>query len=127
MQPCALYANSKNAKQNLFTAAAALYLLTQDLNYRIEADEFFDWAYGSYLYNWNNVALQGVAVLAAAVDAPNMNTTRAMYRYMLRQTATNWAGCSLNGTASWMGNTYCKCVDFCCCCVLGFDSLRVLL
>jgi hypothetical protein len=111
LQPCELYANTKNAKQNLFAAAASLFLLTEDINYRIEADEFFDWSYGSFLYNWNNVAQQGIVVLSASVDAPNMNITRAMYRDMLRQTATNWAGCSLNGTATWKGNTYCKCVS----------------
>lgn len=108
VQPCILYANSKNAKQNLFAAASALFLLTEDANYRREADEFFDWTYGSYLYNWNNVAQQGVVILSAALDVKGSNFTRAMYRDMLRQTAKNWAGCSLNGTASYNGNTFCK-------------------
>lgn len=109
MQPCVLYTNSKNAKENLFSAAAALFLLTQDPYYRIEADQFFEYTYGSYLYNWNNVAQQGIIVLAASKAPPNMNITQSMYKDMLRMTTSNWAGCSLNGTASYKDNIFCKC------------------
>ena len=111
MQPCVLYTNSKNAKENLFAAASALFLLTGDKQYRIEADQFFDWTYGAYLYNWNNVAQQGVIILAAAVAPPGMNITRSNYQDMLRTTTTNWAGCSLSGTSFYKDNVFCKCVS----------------
>lgn len=55
MQTCELYLNRKAPEQHLFTAAAALYRLTGQQQYRTDADWLFDWSYGSFLYNWNNV------------------------------------------------------------------------
>jgi hypothetical protein len=40
LQPCTLYDNTKPPEQQLFTAAAALWSLTGDMQYRIDADSF---------------------------------------------------------------------------------------
>ena len=55
MQTCQLYVNTKDPSQHLFAAAAALYRLTGEMKYRTDVDLLFDWSYGGYLYNWNNV------------------------------------------------------------------------
>lgn len=40
VQPCYRYNNSKDPQQQLFLAEAALHLLTEELNYRDDADSF---------------------------------------------------------------------------------------
>jgi hypothetical protein len=55
LQTCILYTNRKAPDEHLFTAAAALYRLTEEQKYRTDADWLFDYAYGTYLFNWNNI------------------------------------------------------------------------
>ena len=59
MQPCALYASSKSASQNLFAAAAALHVMTGKAEYRSAADKFYSQSNPFMYYNnWNNVVTQ---------------------------------------------------------------------
>lgn len=63
MQTCSLYRNTKDARQQLFVAAAALHISstgsTQEKNdYRADADEYWDDGWEPFFFNWNNVAPQ---------------------------------------------------------------------
>ena len=58
LQTCTLFENLKPPRQQLFTAAAALYFATGLPKYRGEADYLWDAAFATFIYNWNNVAAQ---------------------------------------------------------------------
>jgi hypothetical protein len=67
-QPCQLYYNEKGPRQQLFSAAAALFVLTGSWSYRYDADGFYNTAEAfNFLYNWNNVYAQVRARAAGAV------------------------------------------------------------
>jgi hypothetical protein len=87
MQPCELYQNSKEAKQQLFAAAAALYLLTGDVKYRDDADK--KWWGGSDLFNnnWNHVYTQGITIMAIT---PNPGR----FTDLLKESVQKWVDCS---------------------------------
>jgi hypothetical protein len=55
VQPCALYANGKGPRQQLFAAAAALYAATGAAAYRAAAEDFWEPSAFLFFNNWNNV------------------------------------------------------------------------
>ena len=102
LQPCILYKNDlKGPEQDLFTAAAALFQLTGDVEYRNDADtKWWDPTGGidSVYYNWNNVWQLGVAVLASAPEpAAKPALSRKFYRTKLADFVGRWATCSNEG------------------------------
>ena len=111
LQPCILYKNDlKGPEQDLFTAAAALFQLTGDVEYRSDADtKWWDPTGGidSVYYNWNNVWPLGVAVLASAPEpAAKPALSRKFYRTKLADFVGRWATCSNEGK---LGDE-CRCV-----------------
>lgn len=58
MQTCTLYDNQKPPEQQMFVAAAAMYYITGNADYRTQADEYWDESWYSFLFNWNNVPAQ---------------------------------------------------------------------
>jgi hypothetical protein len=58
MQPCELYGNTKGPQQQLFSAAAALYLATGDASFYADAETFWDASAFLFFNNWNNVYAQ---------------------------------------------------------------------
>lgn len=99
VQPCKLYSNKKSPKQQLFVAAAALYYLTGDGKYRTDADKWHDPNAFTFYNNWNNVATQGLAILAGAPDAPGALRSRTHYMGQLRAAVKFYSDCSNDGQA----------------------------
>jgi hypothetical protein len=102
LQPCTLYNNPKDPQQQLFLAAAALYMLTEESNYRDEADYFFDPTASLFHTNWNNVYPLGVAILAGmdtVTGAPEAHRPTAEYQRLLRRTVQQWSDCSNKGSS----------------------------
>ena len=101
VQPCRLYDNPKDARQHLFLAAAALYLVSGDYNFRREADFFFDDSTSLFHTNWNNVSPLGVAILAGIdtpADVPEIHFSTADYQQLLRRSVQQWSDCSGKGS-----------------------------
>lgn len=67
-----LYENLKPPKQHLFTAAAALYHSTWLPQYRAEADYYWDAAFATFIFNWNNVAPQVLRSTTSCLDVVNL-------------------------------------------------------
>jgi hypothetical protein len=107
LQPCALYENSKNPRQQLFAAAAALHILTGDAHYRLDADSWFDSGANLFYSNWNNVWPQGLSILAGTADVPGVQRTQHDYIELLGKHVSQWAECSNSGSSGSM----CKCAS----------------
>jgi hypothetical protein len=109
LQPCDLFKNTEDARQQLFTAAAALYSLTGDATFQIDADEFFkypgrvnhDLSYDFELFHvsWSSVWTQGVAIMAG------MPSVDSKWRDMLRESAEIWSDCSSGD----LDQRFCEC------------------
>lgn len=108
MQPCQLYFNRDPPQQQLFTAAAALFALTGDSEFRHDADTFWlapdspDTDFNLLISNWNNVWLQGVSLLAmtSQSDPPGALRPQEEYRALMRMAALRWAACSSGEAAT---------------------------
>ena len=115
MQPCLLYLNKKFAPEFLFVAAASLHALTGKTLYRADADTM--WPMGpqsveqqTFLYNWNNILIQGAVILAMQPDVPGAARNRDFYRRALRSSVALWSQCSNQGEAIINYYTFCECV-----------------
>jgi hypothetical protein len=104
-----LYTNMKGPRQQLFTAAAALYLLTNKPYFRTEADTLWDPEFATYLYNWNNVPNLGLAILSLAPDLPSAKVNRNYYRNQMRNAVGYWSACNSEGSAAAKDGVFCKC------------------
>jgi hypothetical protein len=109
LQPCALYHNKKSARQQLFLAASALYVLTGESHFREEADQYFDPRADLFHINWNSVYGLGVAVLAGVDDgqaAVMPSRSASEYQQLLKRTVQQWSACSNKGASG----EKCRCV-----------------
>jgi hypothetical protein len=77
VQTCDLYANDKPPQQQLFVAAAALYLLTGNPAYKTDADTYWDDNWRLFLFNWNNVPSQVPTLTSHTLHACNLNVCMA--------------------------------------------------
>ena len=100
MQPCQLYSNPKTARQHLFLAAAALYILTGSDGFKQESDFYFDPNASLFHTNWNNVYPVGVALLAGLNKGGTEadDKARSEYRKHLGRSVQQWAACSADQT-----------------------------
>jgi hypothetical protein len=103
VQPCELYPNSKEAKQQLFAAAAALYYLTGDTKYRRDVDKWWQ-TEELFKNNWNSVYPQGLTILALT---PNPGK----YADYLKESVQKWVDCS-----SGQKTDLCECAPPICSC-----------
>ena len=115
LQVCTLYRNEKDAPEFLFLAAASLYALTGNAAYRADADKM--WPTGpqsveqqTFLYNWNNVLIQGVVILSMEADSPGATRNRDFYRRFLRTSVSLWSQCSNEGESIINFYRFCECV-----------------
>lgn len=111
MQPCELYHNTDPPDQQLFTAAAALFSLTGEAEYRRDADSFLSEDCMIVISNWNNVWGQGVSILAmtAQPDPEDVSKSQEEYRWLLGDAVAQWTACSEGDDSSKL----CKCVFSC--------------
>lgn len=124
LQPCELYYNPKPPDQQLFTAAASLFSLTGNAQFRAEADKLWDPKAFLFFNNWNNVWSQGVTILASTdrPDPPGVAIAKQTYQAYLKAGVNLWVDCSLNGKNS----NWCKCAFAqCSCCAEHWRPLLV--
>eukprot|EP00892_Ulva_mutabilis_P000075 jgi/Ulvmu1/10068/UM006_0015.1 len=110
---CTLYRNEKDAPEFLFLAAAALYALTGNADYRADADTMFPTGPQSveqqtFLYNWNNIVTQGIVILSMEPDVPAAANSRDFYRRFLRTSVSLWSQCSNEGEAIINDYKFCE-------------------
>ena len=111
LSPCQLYFNTKGPRQQLFTAAAALFSLTGERDFRTAADVYYDSTEAFlFLYNWNNVWPQGVTILASTDrgDPSGVKRTKAQYQALLKQGVDFWTKCISTGS----NGNFCECARF---------------
>lgn len=104
MQPCNLYYNPRSPLQHLFVAAAALFSLTGEAQFRVEADQWYDQAgeEETFLFfnSWNAVWAQGVQMLATAdqADPNDILVSKQGYSERLKLGVSFWTDCSEDGS-----------------------------
>ena len=111
LQVCTLYRNEKEAPEYIFVAAAALYSLTGVAAYRTDADSMWpEFAtYQVFLYNWNNVVMQGIVILTTAPEAPGAERSIEFYRDFMNKGVSMWSECSNHGVSIFNNHKYCEC------------------
>ena len=94
-------------------AAALQYASTassaQKRQYRALADEYWNDGWEPFYNNWNNVAPQGIMLLAMADDVSSARRRRDFYQEKLRKGVKDWETCSNDGqTAFGDGKVFCR-------------------